>query len=214
MRRFLPLATAALLLPLSGCCSLSRLFCGPDKSPWVPIDYSTPTSTVRVLLEAIRRDDPNVVYDCLAQEYCVRMKLDGQLAAIAWQRLRDEVPGLHLVGYAEVPPPVRVADNGATFILEVHGQHLRIDLVRESVQSLTYWNPVLGEAQHISRPVLSWNTLASITSVEDPDRDLSRIDLQPLTFEHDGLGAIPLEHIQDLSLVRRWTLSGIPTKPP
>lgn len=66
MGRFLPLAAVALLLPLSGCCSLSRLFCGPDKSPWVPIDYSTPEATVRVLLEAIRRDEPSVVYESLA----------------------------------------------------------------------------------------------------------------------------------------------------
>lgn len=209
MRRFLPLATAALLLPLTGCCSLSRLFCGPDKSPWVPIDYSTPEASVRVLLEAIRRDEPNVVYESLAQEYCSRMKLDGMIAAIAWQRLRDEVPGLHLVGYAEVPPPVRVADNGATFEIEVQGRRLRIDVVRESTLSLIYWNPELKQTQRIARKVVSWNTLASISDIENADRDLSSFELKPVQFEHEGLPEVPLEHVQNVSLVRSWKVSGL-----
>lgn len=209
MGRFLPLAAVALLLPLSGCCSLSRLFCGPDKSPWVPIDYSTPEATVRVLLEAIRRDEPSVVYESLAQEYCSRMKLDGVTAALAWQRLRDEVPGLHVVGYAEVPPPVRIADHGATFELAVEGRKLRIDVVRESTLTLTYWNPVLKQTQRIARQVVSWNTLASITGLDHADQDLSKFELKPVQFEHEGLPEVPLEHVQNVALQRSWKVSGI-----
>ena len=36
------LAALPLLLAASGCCSLARLFCGPDTSAWLPIDYATP----------------------------------------------------------------------------------------------------------------------------------------------------------------------------
>lgn len=218
--RVLPaLAAAAALSPLSGCCSLARLFCGPDRSEWVQIDYSTPANTVRVLLEAIRRDNPQIVYETLADEFRARLKLDSTSAQVAWQQLKDQTPGLHLVGYAEVPAPVRWADDGATFVLDVEGRSLRIDLVRESYWELAYRRPpeptsagapppqgTLGEAR---RRLVSWNTLARIEPIDDPDHDRSRIVLEPVAFEHDGMVEVPLESIERVALVRRWKVANL-----
>lgn len=221
MRVLQALAVAAALSPLSGCCSLARLFCGPDRSDWVQIDYSTPASTVRVLLEAVRRDNPQIVYETLADEYRTRLKLDSTSAQIAWQQLKEQTPGLHLVGYSEVPAPTRLADDGATFVLDVEGRSLRIDLVRESFWELAYRRPpepipgettpaqgTLGEAR---RRLVSWNTLARIEPIDDPDHDRSRIVLEPVPFEHEGMPEVPLESIERVGLVRRWKIANLKT---
>jgi hypothetical protein len=222
MRALQALAVTAVLSPLSGCCSLARLFCGPDSSAWIQIDYSTPERTVHVLLEAVRRDNPQVVYESLAEEYRADLKLDRTSAQVAWQQLKDQTPGLHLLGYATVPPPTRLADDGATFVLDVEGRTLRIDLVRESFWEIAYRRPpepksdgsapaptaqgTLGEQR---RRVTSWNTLARIEPLDDPDRDLSRIVLEPVQFEHEGQVAVPLESIERVGLVRRWKIANL-----
>src|SRR5262245_6051001 len=89
--------------PLSGCCTLARLFCGPDRSPWVPISCETPRATLQTFLEAVRRDSPAQAYQCLARSFLERNHWDVLVLTAFWQELHRQQPGLHLFGYAELP---------------------------------------------------------------------------------------------------------------
>lgn len=204
LRSVLLAATPILLLGLSSCCTMARFFCGPDDSRWVSIAFDSPTATVATLLEAIRRDAPDVIYQCMSQEWKQRHKLGSLEAQLGWQMLRDEVPGIHLIGYAEIPTPERRGDNGAMFVIEEAGQRLRLDLVRKSFQEVVYG---LGEGRPLKetcRPLTSWNARASVELIEDADTDRSRLVLEPLAFEHMGLDEVPLATIERAGLVRRW----------
>lgn len=205
-RRRVLLALAPCLL-LNGCCSLARLFCGPDDSRWVSVSYDTPRDGVATLLEAIRRDAPDVVYSCLSAGFRRANNLDSVAAQIAWERLKEQVPGLHLAGYAEIPEP-RLADNGATFVIDVEGYRLQIDLVRESYRQLVYSRPngTLGESRV---PLQSFNTVAQIERIADEDFDRSRMTLRPIEFEHEGLDEVPLAAIQRAGLIRHWKVAAL-----
>ncbi len=63
----LALLAVILALPAPGCCTLARLFCGPDDSEWVQIDYKTAPAALATFMEAIRRDDCRVIYDSLGE---------------------------------------------------------------------------------------------------------------------------------------------------
>lgn len=212
MRRTPTLFLGALLLPLPGCCSLARLFCGPDRSEWVQIDHSTPAKTVRTLLEAIRRDEPEIVYDALASEFKESMKLDRDIARLAWQRIKEQTPGIHLAGYAEIPEPVPTADLGATVVLDVEGKALRIDLVRESVWEIEYTKDD-GSRGDAARRQASWNTVVTLEPIADSDPDSSRLTIGPVVFPHEGQGAVPLEQIHRVELVRRWKVARLQMAP-
>lgn len=212
MRRTSTLLLGALLLPLPGCCSLARLFCGPDRSAWVQIDYSTPAKAVRTLLEAIRRDEPEVVYDALASEFRESMKLDRDLARLAWQRIKEQTPGIHLAGYAEIPEPVHTADQGATVVLDVEGKALRIDLVRESVWEVEYTKDD-GSRGDAAQRQTSWNTVVRLEPIADSDPDSSRLTIGPVVFPHEGQGTVPLEQLHRVELVRRWKVARLQMAP-
>lgn len=204
-------ATALALLctlPLGGCCSLARLFCGPDRSPWVQIDHSTPQATVQTLVEAIRRDAPDVVYDCLAATYRERLRLDSSAMAVAWQQLKAAVPGLHLAGYAEVQAPVRADTDTAEFVLKVEGRPLRVRLAREAQWELHYRRPD-GSAGRAARALQSLGAVARLEPVDDPDRDLSRLSVQPMVFEHEGTTLDTVAAIDAAGLVRRWKITDL-----
>ncbi|MCR9245480.1 MAG: hypothetical protein NXI31_10640 [bacterium] len=207
-RALLALLALAPGLTLSGCCTMARLFCGPDKSGWVQESYETPKKTVATLLEAIKRDEPGVIYRCLSAGFRRANKLDSVSGAVGWQLLREQTPGLHLAGYAEITEPVRIADNGATFELDVEGRTLRIDLVRESFRELQYRRPD-GTPGNAREQLASWNAAARVVGVEDPEFDVSRFVFEPFEFEHEGLDAIPLATIERVGLVRLWKVSGL-----
>jgi len=86
-------ALCALSVTLTGCCSISRAFCGPDTSAWISVDLSTPELAARTLLEALRRDEPEVVYDALSDE--LREELGVGVAAddddLVVRRARSEL---------------------------------------------------------------------------------------------------------------------------
>lgn len=204
------LAAAALFgtLPLGGCCSLARLFCGPDHTPWVQIDHATPTAAVQTLVEAIRRDAPDVVYDCLASTYRERLHLDSTAMAVAWRQLKDAVPGLHLAGYATVPPPVQLGPDTAEFALQVEGRLLRVRLAREAVWELRYQRAD-GSPGRAARPLPTLGAVAQLESVPDPDRDLSRLTVQPMVFEHEGSTLTSLASVSAAGLQQRWKVTEI-----
>lgn len=198
--RSIPLA-AALVLPAPGCCSLARLFCGPDRTPWVSIDHATPEATVRTLLEALRRDAPEVVYGCLSNAYRDRLHLDQASVTLAWVKLREQNPGLHVAGYAEVPPATRIDADHARIELCIEGQRLEVDVVRQLYWEVRYRRDN-GTPGASGQPLGSLADRASI--VADDTADRSTLTLSPLTFRHDGLEAVPLTAIEFAGIQREW----------
>src|SRR5262245_2446000 len=110
------------LLPQAACCSLARLFCGPDKTPWVSVSYDEPRLALATFLEALRRDDALVVYRSLSRGFCARNHLDAPTLGVVWDRLHEQIPYLHLAGYLPVPDkPVRETARRVTYELDVDG---------------------------------------------------------------------------------------------
>jgi hypothetical protein len=210
MRRSSLASVVALAFCLPGCCSMARLLCGPDRSPWVSVDFSTPELAARTLFEALRRDDPEVVYLCLADDYRRRLSLDAMTARLAWQRLREAHPGLHLAGYAEVPPAERHGDDRATVTTTIEGVLVQLRLVRQGSWDVRYRRPD-GTAGEIGSPTSSWAPLVDVQVLDDGS-DRSRLTVRPLTIRHDGLDEVPLDAIESIALERRWKVEDLRTQ--
>lgn len=214
MRRTALFAALATVSPAGGCCTLARLFCGPDRTPWVSVDFATPERTVRTLLEALRRDDPEIVYLSLSSDFRDRLGVDSQSAKLAWPKIREQNPGLHLAGYAEVPPAVRRAPDRADVRLDVEGQAIEIELVREAYWLVRYERPgdepgTYGPPGECGGKLDSFVGSARVEPIDDPDTDRSRLVLAPFRFEHFGHDAIPLENIDAAGLERRWKIAAL-----
>src|SRR5262245_17230718 len=181
-----------LLLPLSGCCTLARFFCGPDTTPWVSVRFETPRLAVQTLLEALRRDDPEIVYVSFSQAYQRHYAIDKMTFVTIWPRIREENRGLHVAGYAEVPDPTRIDADHARVTIDVVGRQVEIKLVRECWWELRYVRPD-GTPGEPGARVPSFSGWAGIEPVEDRDHDRSRLVIQPLVFDHEGLPSVTLD---------------------
>ncbi len=208
------LVLAPLLSSLSGCCTLARLFCGPDRTPWVPIAHDTPRATLATLLEAIRRDDPDRVYDCLAPGFLTANNLDRVTMNAAWTRVRQEVTGLHLLGYAAIPDtPVAVQDGGVSYVVEAEGHPIRIDLIRQSYQEIRYRDGA-GQTQ---RPgaVFDGDTFNGHLQIRDAGRDpiddvpQSRLELHSVLIPHPGVETLRIDDVDAVILSREWKVANI-----
>ena len=195
---------------------MARLFCGPDRTSWVPIAYDSPSATLATFLEAVRRDDPAKIYQCLAASFVKQHGLDGLVVNAAWERLRNEVTGLHLLGYAEVPKaPLRADDGGVTYEVTVEGVILRLDLVRQSFWELHYRGRD-GKARE-SSTALDFDTLNGLLRIEaaepDPVDDLpqTKIALEPRVVLHPGSPSLRLADIDRLAVGRDWQIAGMRT---
>ena len=215
--KHLSLLTVLALLPAnSGCCSLSRIFCGPDQSEWVSVSYDSPEATLATLLEAVRRENPTQVYFCLSRSYLRELGGDGLAMNLVYPRMLDQFSYLHLLGYAKIPPqPSSTSPGAATYDLVVQGQKLRIDLVRQ-----TYWVVRYRDANgsvHESSRVLDGDTFHDRLDLQSAgyhpldDVPISQIEMsRPLSFEHSTSDhPLPLDRIDFLGLGREWKVSRI-----
>ncbi|MBL8730525.1 MAG: hypothetical protein JNM25_19055 [Planctomycetes bacterium] len=204
----LPMLVASLSC-LPGCCSLSRFFCGPDRSAWVPQSFDTPQRTAQTLFEALRRDDPEVLYLCLDQSYRQRLGItDSMTMRLAWDRFRERNAGLHVAGYTEVPEPTRLDADHATVAVDVVGRPVAIDFVRRSYAEVRYRRPN-GTVGDDGRQLRSFAERAQVAPLEDATDDQSRLMVAPFVFHHDGLDAVPLDAIEHVALTRRWLVVDI-----
>jgi hypothetical protein len=211
--------TVLLVLPLSGCCTLARFFCGPDTTPWVSVRFETPRLAVSTLLEALRRDDPEIVYLSFSVDYRKRVGMDVLTIRKVWPRVREENPGLHVAGYAEVPDPTRIDTDHARVTIDAAGHQVKIELVRECWWELRYVRPD-GTPGTPGERVASFDGLARIEAVEDPDHDRSRFVSQ-LVFNHEGLpntrdesgrliaSGVPLDAIEYAALTYKWKVDNV-----
>ena len=197
-----------LLMPLSGCCTLARFFCGPDTTPWVSVRFETPRLAVSTLLEALRRDDPEIVCLSFSQAYMKRLKVDMTTIVVAWPRVREENPGLHVAGYAEVPEPTcRDADH-ARVTIDVVGHQVEIELVRECWWEVRYTRPN-GTPGEPSGLVSSFDGWARVEKIEDPNHDCSVLDVRPLAFNHEGVPELTLADIEHVALTHKWKIDNV-----
>lgn len=209
MRPILLSMLAVTLASLSGCCSLSRLFCGPDQSDWVSQQFDTPRHTAQTLFEALRRDDPEVLFLCLDRSYRQRLGIDDSMAMrLAWQRFREQNPSLHVAGYTQVPAPTRLDSDRATVTVDVVGEQVQIDFERRSYWELRYRRPN-GSAGEEGQEVPTFAERAQVVPLRRENDDMSRLMLAPFDFHHDGLDAVPLEAIEHAALTRRWLVTDI-----
>jgi hypothetical protein len=217
-RRSASLALSLLwLLPLSGCCSFARFFCGPDRTPWISVDYSSPEKAARTLLEALRRDEPEVVYLSLSHDYRKRLGVDATTVQLAWPKIRDANPGLHVAGYAEVPMAERVADDRAVMKLDVEGYPIELQLVRQA-KSQVRWRRPNGTLAEAVEPLTSF--AGYLRSELHPDNDeMSRVTFAPLLLPlqrtpSDDYVAVPLEALESVGFEREWKIADLRLREP
>lgn len=198
---------------------MARLFCGPDKGPWVTVAHDSPQATVATFLEAVRRDDPQQVYRCLSESLCKERGLDGMVVAAAWDRLREQTPGLHLLGYAKAPTqPLRRDATACVFVLEVEGVRITLDVVRESYWELRYLGAD-GRVRESSTRLdeATYRSLVRAEEVEpDPVDDLpqARVGVAGRVAVHPGAAALDVAAVERLEVGREWKIAAIAAQKP
>jgi hypothetical protein len=200
---FLPALAGA--LPLSGCCALARGLCGPDRTPWIQVDFATPEAATRTFLEALRRDDPEVVYRCLSHECRKRLGIDGLTTQLAWTEVRRQAPYLYVAGYADVPPATRAGADQARVRLDIGGTVVDVALVRQAKWEVRY-RRADGALYEPGALLDDVGTVATVAA--DPADERSTLQLQPLRFRHDGLDAVRLDDVEFAGVVRQWKVAG------
>jgi hypothetical protein len=203
MRPWSILFAAACALPLGGCCALARGLCGPDKTPWVSVDFSAPETAARTFLEALRRDDHEVVYACLAHDCRKELGIDGVAAALAWPQVRAQHPYLHVAGYADVPPAQRLAPDRARVRIDVAGSSFELELARQTKWEVRYRRDD-GSLYEPGGAIADLAQTVALTPATDDEK--STLDVQPLVFRHDGLDAVPLDAVEFAGVVRQWKI--------
>ncbi|MCB9917477.1 MAG: hypothetical protein H6832_03650 [Planctomycetes bacterium] len=158
VRRRTKLAVLALplLLPLQSCCTIFGLFgCGTG-IPITDITWNSPDATIHTLLTAIRASDTKVIYEAMSEDFKRAYGIDGVGFAIAWERLSDRVPGLHLAGDAEIVErgPVLDAQGNAVsgrerFRLSSHGYGFDVEVGRYAYWDVGAADPDSGETRVI-----------------------------------------------------------------
>ncbi|MCU0863291.1 MAG: hypothetical protein MUC36_05845 [Planctomycetes bacterium] len=201
-----------LLVPLSGCCSFARFFCGPDRTPWISVDYTTPEAAARTLFEALRRDEPEVVYLSLSNDYRSRLELNSMTMQLAWPRILAQNPGLHVAGYANVPTAQRHGPDRASLRLDVEGHAVELQLVRQAKWEVR-WRRADGSLAEPGAPVQS--LAGFVTSNLDPDDDTrNRLTFAPLSIDaalqpDDSYRPVPLEAIESAGFACTWKVADV-----
>ncbi|GAB4143082.1 MAG: hypothetical protein Fur0037_10640 [Planctomycetota bacterium] len=201
------------LLPAAGCCSLAQLFCGPDRSEWVQIDYATPSAALRTFFEALGRDNVDVMLRSLDPDFKRERGLDGLTARLAWDRVRNQYPYLHMARYAEVPArPSRGAGQNASFDLEVEGRRLRVDLRRRPYWLVLFLWPD-GTLHESSFPATG---LPPYLALSEPDDEGNvRVLLKDAGFAaprfrlHHDLDEASLDQIVRVEIGQEWRIRAI-----
>lgn len=214
--RHLALLSVLPMLATPSCCPLARLFCGPDRTAWVPVAFDQPEKTLATLLEAIRRDRADVIYQCLGEDYKKQQGVDGLVMEAVWSQLKAQVTGIHLAGYAVIPPPSQRTESSATFDLDVEGHRLTVELVRQWRVTVVYRRD--GGVRSPGQYVASIEPFLQVTPVDPSDTgspDRSRISLkQPVVFPHQGVDKVSGDQIERLELCCDWKVARLSSLSP
>ena len=149
-----------------------------------------------------------MIYTCLTERF--KQRLGGSLEVqVAWDKIKEEVPGIHLLGYAEIPPPTRTGPEAVRIIVEAAGQQVCFDLVRQSFEELVYERGEGYAPGECRRQLTSWDQRAGLEVVAEADTDRSKLTIRPFEFEHRGFYEIPLSSIKRFALVRQWLVDDL-----
>lgn len=150
-------AASLVLLTTSGCCDLALYLCGPDRSRWVSVSYDTADDALATFLEAIRRDAVRVVYESLSEDLKERVGIPGGLEMeVVWDKLKKQMPGIHLLGTAHVLRRIELAPDRVRFLLERSGRRFTIDTRRSQFVEVRYaydgdvrpWSAYVDDLSH------------------------------------------------------------------
>lgn len=195
---------AVLVATLPGCCSLARLFCGPDRSGWVSEAYSTPIEAVRTVREAIRRADTRTIFRALSEGFKQRSGMRGSIETdIAWSRMQEQHGGLHLLGYADVADAEPLEDGRVCFELTASGHRIRMVFVRQP-----YWEIAHGDDRIEGRFVPTVAGFARLHA--DPDEDTVQLSIVLPPIGGADLG---IADIRRASVGHDWKLDEIRSTP-
>jgi hypothetical protein len=194
----------ACALPTPSCCSLARFWCGPDRTPWISVDYSTPEAAARTLLEALRRDDAEAVYKVMSAGCRRQHGLDYTTTIFGWPQFRDANPGLHVAGYAEVPPALVLGPDRARVELTIEGRRVDLELVRERRWEVRF--PLAsGAMARKGETVRSFAGIATATPhITDEDSKVALALQLPPVRAHE----LPLEQVQFAGIYSEWKVDG------
>lgn len=181
--------TLALLLPSAGCCSLARLLCGPDRSVWISIDYTTSASALATFMEALRRDRPDVLYEALSDGFRHAHGIPGKAEmAVIWEKLQEDISGLHMIGYADVSEPIRhpATPSRVRYLLRVARHVIAVELVQVAYWTIAY--DYDGERRDHGR----YAPLAAVLRVAQGEQTSLRLALDdlPLAIDEGSLIAV------------------------
>src|SRR5436190_6065004 len=201
-----------LLLPLPGCCSLARFFCGPDRTEWVSVDRATPEDAVKTLLESLRRSNPQILYDSLSDRYRDQLGVTGLIVTVGWEKFCEANPGLHVAGYAQVPAPTVLTDDRAEFTLDVEGTKVDVRVVRQLRARVTYRSDN-GAQLDKSDPLTRFAEVAMIAPEPGlPEgKERSRLTMT-LTVRHPYADEVPLSRIDAAGIETVWKIDDIHTQ--
>ena len=197
------LALAGGILPMTGCCTLFELFCGPDESDWVSEDYRTPDRALATFLEALRRDNSTVLYRCLSESMKSEFQIPSYAVfAVGWERVKSQVTGFHLLAGATISGPEPLDPGRVRFELERSGYRFEAWLVQQSAWEVAYVDE--GDLVEYGEFVPSLAPHLSLRSAGDGlfrVRTESNGDL--------GIDALSMDRIQRAGIVRDWRIARI-----
>ena len=197
--------TLLLALGSSGCCGIASYFCGPDKSAWVTRDYRTPEAALATFLEAIRRDHLVTVHECLSEAAKSRYGLLGVVeSTIAWQELRKQVPGLHMVGEAEIERRAAEADGRIRFELAVAGRKFQMRLRAQPFWEIAY--VAGGEMRRKGRFVEPRALAKAVLIKVDPDTEETVLDVH---LDDPLVPPVPLGEVCEVRVGSMWKVDEI-----
>ena len=196
------LALIGLTLPPGGCCTMARLFCGPDDSRWISESYASPEAALATFQESLRRADRRALLRCLAESYRQRHELETLSIEIAWRKLTERIPGLHLLGTAEIEEQAVLPDGRRTAVLAVAGHRLLVTLARRSSWELR-WTGADGATIEDGAYVPALDPLLIASHEPEAGRTRIAITLPPID------GRVDPQTLTHAALVVEWKVEDL-----
>ncbi len=183
------LLLSSILFTSPGCCTLAELWCGPDQSEWVQVDFDTPDATIKTFREAFRRRALREIKNCLSEQCKRDTQLVGAMeVGLAWEHFEADNPGIHLLGNAEISSPQANPDGTITYILERSGYQFEVTLIRQAYWEVLYYKDKDHPTPHLAGYYISDAELQGLLKVRS---EKLIEDGEVMGYEHAVSGESP-----------------------
>ncbi len=164
MQAYLRLATTILVIaPLGGCCAISQsltgLFCGPRKDPWVTQAFDTPSAALATFLGAVARDDLKAIYLTLGHALKKHLEIGEVEFQVAWEKIKADTPGIHLADQADITSSREVSTTRHSFTLTMNT--VPSVVIEIGVARQNYWS-IISKADGSDRVITNGEVVASL----------------------------------------------------